>query len=112
MNRNLLAILRTIADDYEQLDYILQEVTKQHGLKLTRDEIKDHLEYLVSTRHVQTFELSEKRPHAQPVPFAADAIDELWFYPTPAGKKLVEEREQESRFKRRARRPSFPPQIP
>ena len=91
LSATAVAILRTINDDYEHFNYIVKEVNSFHNIGSTPDEIRDVLADLIAKHYAQAFNLSEKPPHGQPVPFCGDRIDELWFHVTPSGKKLVEE---------------------
>ena len=85
-------VLNSVADDYEDFRIILDEVTywgSQRGIQLTRDEVEMALLDLLSTGHVQAYELSSVPPHSTPVSFTAERARDLYYYLTPTGRKIL-----------------------
>ncbi len=82
--------MNSIADDYEDFDRILDEVTGwagSRGLRLTRNEVADALERAVITGRAQAYALSTVPPHATPVSFTTEKLGELYFLLTPEGRE-------------------------
>ena len=85
--------LRAIADDYENFDRILRDVKRwaaTRGFKPRESAILKALDSLIQASCARAYSLSEA-PGAKPqiVPFRENRVDELWFYVTPKGKRLV-----------------------
>jgi|ERR1700674_1162575 len=86
-------ILEAMANDYESFACILDQVTKWAGekqLHVTRDDIAVNLGNLIRSGYAKAYILSASPPHSQVAEFSHEHIDDLWYHPTPAGKKLVE----------------------
>jgi hypothetical protein len=88
-------VLRAIADDYENFERILQDVT---GWAAERGIVADHratqkaLEGLVSDGYAQPYLLFSGPPgKAEATSYSAASLDELWFYLTPKGKQCVQQ---------------------
>lgn len=91
-------ILAAISDDYEEFSMIVDEVTKwasELSLSVTPQEIARELESWIASGFAQAFLLSNTQPYATTVNFSFEDIGKLWFYVTPAGKKLVEENDRQ-----------------
>ena len=87
-------ILGAVADLYESFEMVLEHVTKlatERGLSITRDDVAETLGCVIREGYVQAYVLSPQEPHSQPVDFHPDDIDELWFYVTPKGGRVVEQ---------------------
>jgi hypothetical protein len=92
-HRTLLEfVLEAVANDYESLECIVEQTTKLaqvKGFAVTRAEITRALRQRIHEKYIQPYLLSSQPPYSQKVEFYPDRIDELWFYVTPKGKKLV-----------------------
>ncbi len=83
-------VLNSIADDYEDFDRVLDEVTawaRFRGLQLTRNEVADALEMTVNTGRAQAYALSTVPPRSTPVSFSTEKLGELYFLLTPEGRR-------------------------
>ena len=84
-------VAAAVADDYESFDLIVETVVKllaQDGLSTEGPVILDILGELVANGYVKAYAL----PATTEVPFSRDRLKELWFYATPEGKRLANER--------------------
>lgn len=85
-------VLWAIADDYESLEIIFEEINKwrpKRSRGVTRQEIIRALKQIIREGSAQAYILSSQPPYAQPVEFLAKDAEALWFYVTPKGKLLV-----------------------
>ena len=85
------------ANDYENLPVIIQDVTnwgKSRNISPAREEIIEAIETLVVDGHAQCYLLSSRAPHSTAVKFDRTRVDDLYFYLTPAGKKIVKNTEE------------------
>jgi hypothetical protein len=84
-------LLNSMANDYEDLEILFDEVSKLApvGQAPSRMETIEALEQLVNEGLAQAYILSPGSPHARPVSFRRNDVDNLWFYVTPEGKKLI-----------------------
>ena len=82
--------MASMADDYENLEPIIRDVTnwgKNKEIFPTRIEIVNAIEGAIAKGYAQSFLLSSHPPHSTPVEFDSKRVDDLYFYLTPAGKK-------------------------
>lgn len=84
------AVLNAIADHYESVELILHTIQLLDGLPASTKQVADALGELVVEGLAQTYELSSTPPHSKFVDFDAGRIEELWFYVTPRGRRLVQ----------------------
>lgn len=96
MNHNEQAlyeiVLTNMADDYESFEYLLehaQQWASEKGVSVTRDAVAASLGRAIREGDAKAYMLSSRPPHSQPVEFSLDRIDDLWFYVTPKGKRIV-----------------------
>src|SRR5271168_3304238 len=85
-------VLQTISDDYESLEYIVEDLNQQpelEALAISAKEISEALESLVHGGLAASYCLSPTPPHATKVPFSYDLIEDLWFYVTVSGKEVA-----------------------
>ena len=85
-------MLASVADDYEDLSIITQDVTnwaKDRNILPARRDIIRAIEVLIINGHVQSYLLSEHAPHSTAVKFDPSRVDDLYYYVTSAGKKIV-----------------------
>jgi hypothetical protein len=90
-------VLSAIADDYEEFEKILSDVKVQaveSGLVVSSELVREALQGLITKGLARAYRLASRPPHAETVPYSADALGELWFYVTPEGKKFVESLQQ------------------
>jgi hypothetical protein len=88
------AILDAVANDYENIDQIVEGVRTMLGSRqsyVTVQDVAEELAALASDQLVATFLLSPSSPQAVPVPFSYEAINDSWFYITPLGKRSLQE---------------------
>ena len=86
-------LLYSMADDYEDFELVSKEVSKRaqpHGQMPSRTEIIRALEELINEGLAQAYILTPTRPGATPVAFHRKDLEQLWFYITPRGKRLLE----------------------
>lgn len=86
-------VLRAISDDYENMQSILRHLDRLPGQAMsptTPDEVSGALADLIACGLAQAYLLSPQPPHAQEADFDSSRIDQLWFYVTAEGKKLVQ----------------------
>jgi len=86
--------MASMADDYENLQIIVNEVTTKAGSRqkaLSRHEIIKAIQGLISDGYAQPYVLSPHPPHATPAAFDPERVDDLYYYLTPAGKKILTE---------------------
>jgi hypothetical protein len=91
-------VLESVANDYESFELIEEELkkwAKEAVLEVSADEITVHLANLIRDGLVRAYVLSPQPPHSVVAEFSSDRRDELWYWVTPEGLKLV--REQENR---------------
>jgi len=89
--------MTSVADDYENLPIIIEVVTnwaKGRNVFPAREEVVNAIETLTVEGHVQSYWLSPHAPHAAAVQFDRNRVDDLYFYLTPAGKKIVKNTEE------------------
>jgi len=88
------AILDAVANDYEKLDQIVEDVRAMLDSKqedVTIQDVAEELAALASDQLVATFLLSPSSPQAVPVPFSYEEVSGSWFYITPLGKRSLPE---------------------
>ncbi len=85
------SVLNAIADDYENIETILETVQKFDSPAATVHQVSETLHDLIQDGLAQAYDLSPGVPHATKADFSSNRIDELWFYVTPEGKKFVQE---------------------
>jgi hypothetical protein len=93
MNPVKLYILDAVADDYEDLETVVGEAERQAsaaGSRASREGVVQGLEDLVSQGYVQCYSFSRSSGKFEPHPFTRALAQDLWFYVTPQGKKIVE----------------------
>jgi hypothetical protein len=87
--------LRAIADDYEDFERIVQDVTAwadDLGISVPRYQTMKALEELIERGHAQAFLLSSAPPgKAEVVNYSRARLGELWFYVTPKGLQLAKD---------------------
>jgi hypothetical protein len=84
-------VLTAISDDYEDMQNILRYLDRLYAMSsVTPDEVCEALADLTACGLAQAYLLSPRPPHARKVDFDSSRIDQLWFYVTAEGKKLVE----------------------
>jgi hypothetical protein len=84
--------MNAVADDYENLEYIVRWSTqqlKQKEIEVSSAEVVDALAGLITEGKVQVYELSPHAPHSTPVDFSVKQADKLWFYLTPKGRQMA-----------------------
>jgi hypothetical protein len=85
-------VLEAVANDYESFECILKQVMQWatgQVLNVAREEVAEALRRAIREGDVQAFLLSPQPPYSQTVEFSPDRLDDLWFYVTPKGKRLV-----------------------
>jgi hypothetical protein len=91
--------LRAIADDYENLEKILQDVTgwaAERGITADRPRTVMALEALIRDGYAQAYCLTAGPPgKAEPVAYSAYSVNDLWFYVSPKGKQLAQTFQEE-----------------
>jgi len=83
-----------MADDYENLELIIRDVTnwgKNKEIFPTRTEIVNAIESVIARGYAKSFLLSSHPPHSTPVEFDPNRVADLYYYLTPAGKKKIVE---------------------
>ena len=89
--------MTSVADDYENLQLIIRDVTrwgKRLQVSPTREEVIKAIEHVIVDGYAQSYLLLPRSPHSVPVAFDLQRVDDLYFYLTPAGKKLVKNVEE------------------
>ena len=82
-------VLSSISDDYETLETVLDHAQKFHGTTVSLDQASRALAELIRDGLAQAYELSSQPPHVKSADFDPDSVEELWFYATEEGKRLV-----------------------
>jgi hypothetical protein len=85
-------VMAAMADDYENLETIIPEVARGAGDQVvpSRDEIIQAIKDLISAGYAQSFELSPLPPHATAIAFNPERVDDLYYYLTAPGKKILQ----------------------
>ena len=81
-------VMNAMADDYEQLDHIVDWATKllkQRGIEASHKEIVDALAQLIEEENARAYKPSPRSPYSKPVRFSVSQASELWFYLRPKG---------------------------
>jgi hypothetical protein len=85
-------VMTCMADDYENLEIIMRDVTNwgegRHVFP-TRAEVVSAIEKVIADGYAQSFLLSPRPLHSTAVAFDLERVDDLYFYLTPVGKKIV-----------------------
>ena len=82
-------VLSSISDDYETLETVLDYAQKFHGTTVSLDQASRALAELIRDGLAQAYKLSSQPPHVKSADFDPDTVEELWFYATEEGKRLV-----------------------
>jgi hypothetical protein len=85
-------VLRSVADDYEEFERILAEVTgwaAARGITVDPQGVLRALDELISEGYAQAYLLASTPPYSTPVEHSAERVDDRWFYVTPRGKQLA-----------------------
>jgi hypothetical protein len=99
-SRGKSCLLDSMADDYEDFEILSKAASKlasEHGQAPSRTEIIEALEQLINEGLAQAYILSPTRPHATPVTFCRNDVEQIWFYVTPEGKRLIKSAAQNGR---------------
>ena len=93
MNRGVKDyLLRSMADDYESFEILFNEASRQaeeQGQPPSRAEAIEALEQLINEGLAKAYILSPTRSGSMPAEFSRRDVDQLWFYITPDGKRLI-----------------------
>ena len=87
-------VLEAVANDYESFASILEMVSQwlaKGELQASRVAIAAALNRAINEGYVQAYLLSPHEPHSKVVESSPDRLDDLWFYITPSGKRLVDQ---------------------
>src|SRR3954468_16431975 len=87
-------VLTAISDDYENVQTILRYLQLLLDVRADASQVGEALRELVIDGLAQTYEFQHSSPHAKLIDFDASRIDEVWFYVTPEGKRVVQSRNQ------------------
>src|ERR1700722_17851640 len=85
-------LLNSMAEDYENLQIIIRDVTnwgERRHVRPTRTEVVSAIEKVIADGYAQSFLLSPRPPHSTAVAFDLKRVDDLYFYLTPVGKKIL-----------------------
>jgi hypothetical protein len=91
-------VLRSISDDYENVDKILEDVGvwgADQGVSPARDEVLRALEGLLREGYAEAFAFEYPFKEAVRTEYSSDLADSLWFYVTPTGKRLAHDLQAE-----------------
>ncbi|MCI0639137.1 MAG: hypothetical protein L0Y70_08680, partial [Gemmataceae bacterium] len=88
-------VIRAMADSDEDFATIVTEVTQwasKKGMAVDRQTILKKLGEVIKEGYGQALAVSPERPNiAEPTEFSPERVDDLWFYVTPKGKKLLDQ---------------------
>ena len=88
-------VLFAMANSDEDFATIVSEVTKfasEEGIAVDRQTILEKLGEVIKEGYAQALAVSPERPNiAKPTEFSPERVEDLWFYVTPKGKKLVDQ---------------------
>ena|ERR1700674_4643285 len=87
-------VMEAVANDYESFACVLEMVSQwlaERDLQASRDVVAAALHRAINEGYVQAYVLWLHEPHSQVVEFSPDRLDDLWFYLTPSGKRLVDQ---------------------
>ena len=86
-------VLRAISDDYESFEWVVGDVlgsAVELGMSADANAVLSALKNLINDGYAQAYLLSaHPGTNAEPVAFAENLLDDLWFYVTPSGKALI-----------------------
>ena len=95
-------VIRSVADDYESVETILQSVNEwnleldsknwpaMRALPVSRPEVINAMRELTREGYVQANILDSRKPYARAVEFREDEAERLWFLVTPKGAAAVQ----------------------
>ncbi|HEV2426488.1 MAG TPA: hypothetical protein VGZ29_16810 [Terriglobia bacterium] len=84
--------LRSISDDYENLETIFADVTDwsaHSGSQPDRESVVAAVQELVQGGYAQAYRFDPPFKEAIPTEYSTELVDELWFYVTSEGKRLA-----------------------
>ena len=90
-------VLNDVCDDYETLQHIVEHVQDwgaEYGLTPTRFEIVKALISLVEAKLIFAVFLSPKAPNVTEITDITGKMDDLYYYPTSAGKTLHQQNDE------------------
>jgi hypothetical protein len=78
----LLMILEAVANDYEELDTITDQIaewTETPRSELDTERVKATVADAIASGYISAYELSPSKPHAVEVSTAAQDLENYWF---------------------------------
>jgi hypothetical protein len=83
-------LLNSMADDYSNFEMLFNEACERLGEQApSRSDALEATEELITEGLAQAYILSPTQPAATPINFFKSDADQLWFYITSAGKRLI-----------------------
>lgn len=90
----LLMVVESVANDYEQLEQIADQIAMWTGTppdRLDIERIKAALVDAINAGYIEVYELNSTAPHALKVAMSSGSLEELWFLITEQGRAKCRE---------------------
>jgi hypothetical protein len=90
----LLMVLEAVANDYERLDHVANQIATWTETPLDRldvAKIRGALAGAINLGYIEAYEINSNPPHAVKVSTTGNSLDRYWFLISESGKAICRE---------------------